>query len=325
MTLIVASIWGGRASIVADRRISRATGSVTTTVEEEAAKLLAVYCGNALFGLAYTGIAVSGGAWIDQAIASCLAFRDVKPALIQPGSFSLRRPLHEILNNLAFNIPIRLRESRGVKATGLTLTAVGWQLGRRLVPFICELTLAPDSLHIGGRMRVVWHPVAKHFRHSPSGLWIQTWGDEDADLELRLRALAETHGLTHDDVERYVVDTIVQRGTRTPTVGDQCLALQIDPCRRDAQLQFSYYPNVSAEDPHSLLSGWVLAPTSIHSPTRETTQGAAFSECGQYVEGGYSDPNCGLIVRTRLPTSAMRLGRPMIISIGAQKRRMPPK
>jgi hypothetical protein len=294
-------------------------------VEEEAAKLLVVYCGNALFGLAYTGIAVSGEAWIDQAIASCLAFRDVKPALIQPGSFSLRRPFHEILNNLAFNLPIRLRASRGVKETGLKLAAVGWQLGRRLVPFICELTLEPDSLHIGGRMRVTWHPVAKHFRQSTSGLWIQTWGDEDADLELRLRALAETRGYTHDDVERYIVDAIVQRGTRTPTVGDQCLALQIDPRRRDAHLQFSYYPNLSAEDPHSLLSGWVLAPTSIHSPTRETTQGAEFSGCGQYVEGGYSDPNCGLIVRTRLPISAMSLGGPMSISFGAQKRRMPPK
>lgn len=325
MTLIVASVWGGRVSVVADRRISQAVGSVTTTVEEEAAKLLAVYCANALFGIGYTGIAVSDRGWIDQAIASCLAFRDIKPALIQPGSFSLGRPVHEILKNLAFNLPIRLRDTRGVEATGLTLTAAGWQLGRRLVPFICELKLLPDSTGVGGRMGITWHPVAKHFRHYPTGLWIQTWGDEDATLEMQLRALADTHGFTHDDVERHVVDAIVQRGTRTPTVGDQCLALQIDPRRADAHLQFSYYPNESAEDPHSLLSGWVMAPTSIHSPTRESTRGATFSDDGRYVEGGYSDPNCGLFIRTRLPVSAMSLGGPMVISFGAQVRREPPK
>ena len=87
MTLIVASAWGGRVSLVTDRRISRGAPPKTTTVDDEAAKLVAVYCKNALFAISYTGIAVAEDAWMDQAIASCLAFRDIKPAMIQPGSW----------------------------------------------------------------------------------------------------------------------------------------------------------------------------------------------------------------------------------------------
>jgi hypothetical protein len=261
---------------------------------------------------------------MDQAIASCLAVRDVEPAMIQPGSFFLGRPVHELLKNLAFNLPIRLRKTQGVASAGLTLAAVGWHLRPRLQPFVCELTLMPESTQIGGTMRITWHSVAKHFRHFPSGLWIQAWGDEDAELEATLRALGDTQGYTHDDVERYVVEAILRRSRVTSTVGNQCLALQIDPRQRDAHLQFTYYPSENACDPHSFLSGWVLAPTSIRSPTRESTRGGVFSDCGRYVHGGYSDPNAGLFVRTRLPTSAMSLGGPIFMSYEAEQRRQPP-
>ena len=174
-------------------------------------------------------------------------------------------------------------------------------------------------------MKIKWYPVARHFRHCPNGLWLQAWGDEDEELDVKLRALCDTRGFTHDDVERYIVAAVIERGQRTPTVGDHCLALQIDPSLRDAHLQFTYYPSAQAEDPHNLLSGWVMAPTSIHSPTRESTAGGEFSDCGHYVHGGYSDPNAGLYIRTRLPLSTMIHGGPVRLAYEAQQRAGPPK
>jgi hypothetical protein len=320
MTLIVASVWGDRFGFVTDRRISRGTSGNATPVDEEAAKLLVVYCANSLFAITYTGVAVAVGTWLDQEIASCLAFKQVELAMIQPGSFFLNRPLHELLQNLAFNLPIRLRKQSGALAAGLTLAVGGWHLRPRLQPFLCELSLVPSSLQVGGTMSMKWIAVAKHFRTYPSGLWLQAWGDEDPQLETTLRALGSTDGFTHDDVERYIVHAIVDRGLRTQTVGQQCLALQLDPRDRDGHVQFTYYPSTDAEDPHSLLSGWVLAPTSIHSPTRATTLGCQYSVCGAYVEGGYSDPNAGLFVRTRIPTSNLRLGGPSVVSYQTQQR-----
>lgn len=219
MTLIVASVWGGRFGFVTDRRISRGVHNAAVPVDEEAAKLLVVRCANSLFAVSYTGVAVALGTWLDQKIASCLAFKRVKPAMIQPGSFFLGRPLHELLRNLAFNLPIRLRKQPGALAAGLTLAVGGWHLTPRLKPFVCELILAPGSLQIGGAMAINWFAVAKHFRMFPGGLWVQSWGDEDAQFEATLRALGNTNGFTHDDVERYIVQAVVQRGRRTQTVG----------------------------------------------------------------------------------------------------------
>lgn len=325
MTLLVASTWGGCVSLVTDRRISRGAPPTTTTVDEEAGKLLAVYCANALFAIAYTGIAVAENVWMDEAIASCLAFRNIKPAMIQRGSYFLSRPLHEVLKNLCFNLPIRLRSNPAIAREGLTLAITGWHLQPRMQPFVCELIFTRDSIQVGGSMKIKWHPVGRHFRHYPGGFWLQTWGDEDDEFEVKLQALEDTQGLTHDDVERYIVAAVIERGQRTPTVGDQCLALQIDPSRRDAHIQFTYYPSAHAEDPHSLLSGWVLAPTSIHSPTRESTNGGEFSDCGRYVHGGYSDPKAGLFVRNRLPLSSMSYGGPILLQLQAQHRESPPK
>ena len=173
-------------------------------------------------------------------------------------------------------------------------------------------------------MRVTWHQVAKHFRHFPAGLWVHSWGDENDQVESNLRGLRLSEGYSHDDVERHVVGTIVQRSQTTPTVGDQCLALQLDPTRQEAHVQFTYYPGERAVDQTSFLTGWVLGPTLIHSPTRDTTTGADFSPCGQYVHGGFSDPNSGLFVRARLPSSSMSLGGPFVISSKAAKRNSSP-
>jgi len=324
MTLIVASVWGGRFGFVTDRRISQGHHLIAEPVDEEAAKALVVYCANSLFAVTYTGVAVARSTWLDQEIASCIAFKKVEPALIQPGSFFVRRPMHELLRNLAFNLPIRLRKQPGALAAGLTLAVGGWHLTPRLQPFLCELALESGSLQVGGTMAMKWHAIAKFFRSSPRGLWLQAWGDEDPQLEANLRAIGSTEGLTHDDVEQFIVRAIAARGGRTQTVGQQCLALQLDPRDRDGHVQFTYYPSEDAEDPNTYLSGWVLSPTSIHSPTRSSTLGSQHSACGRYVESGYSDPNAGLHVRTRLPTSFLRLGGPRVISFKSQERIDPP-
>lgn len=125
-------------------------------VDAEASKLLVVMCGNALFSISYTGIAVTSEMWMDEAIASCLAFRKIKPAMVQPGGgFFLARPLHELLKNLAFNLPIRLRTMPSVSAVGLTLAIAGWHRRPKPQPFIWEMRWQPEAEKIGGSMLIV--------------------------------------------------------------------------------------------------------------------------------------------------------------------------
>lgn len=324
MTILAASIWNSRVSIVVDRQISRRSATGLQVVQQEASKLLVVFCGNALFSIAYTGIAVADSVWMDEAIASCLAFRQIEPAMLQPGSWFLRRPIHEILRNLAFNLPIRLRSTPSIASQGLTLVLTGWHLRPRPQPFIWELTWHEAANRIGGSLAINRHQVAKHFRHCPNGLWLQTWGDTGSIFEKTMQELGGTQGFTHDDVERFIVNAIVARSQDTATVGDQSLALQMDLHDPEWQVQFTYYPGISAVDPHSFLSGWLLAPTSIHSPVRESTSGGVYSSCNRYVMGGFSDPNAGLTVRTRLPLQSMRYGGPLTISCQAEKRMPPP-
>lgn len=325
MTILTASIWGGRVSLVVDRQISRRTSLGPQVVATDASKLLVVLCRNALFSIGYTGVAVAKSMWMDETIASCLAFKRVEPAMVQPGSWFLSRPVHELLHNLAFNLPIRLRSNPSVASEGLTLAVAGWHLRPRLQPFLWELAWTSAAGRIGGSMAVTKHKVAKHFRHFRGGLWLETWGDTGEQYEQKMRDLAGTQGFTHDDVERFVVEAIVARSKETPTVGDQCLAVQLDPLDRDGHVQFSYYPGSSADDPHSLLSGWILSPTMISSPTRQGTRGGTYSVCNRYITGGFSDEKARLSVRTRLPVQSMRHGGPFVLSYGVEPRAQPPR
>lgn len=322
MTILAASVWGGRVSVVVDRQVSQQTASGIQVVDAEASKLLVVMCANALFSISYTGVAVASDVWMDEAIASCLAFRKIKPALIQPGGgFFLARPAHELLKNLAFNLPVRLRTMPSVSTLGLTLAITGWHMRPTVQPFIWEMKWRPEAEKVGGTMSVVRYPVAKHLRHYPNGIWMNSWGDTDHAFDNRMSAIARTtERLTHDNVERRIVDAIVERSGETLSVGGQCLALQLDLRGVQAPVQFTYYPTLGADDPHQLLSGWLLTPTMIHSPTRESTGGGEYSECGQYLLGGFSDETARLHVRTRIPVASLRHGGPTKMSYAAQVR-----
>jgi hypothetical protein len=71
MTVIVSTIWGGRISIVVDRRISRRRGnSSVDVVDDESNKILVVQCRGGIFAIAYTGIAVANETWMDCLIAN---------------------------------------------------------------------------------------------------------------------------------------------------------------------------------------------------------------------------------------------------------------
>lgn len=325
VTILAVSVWGGRVSVVVDRQVSRRSPSGLQVVDPEASKLLVVMCGNALFSICYTGIAVASEMWMDEAIASCLAFRQIKPAMVQPGGgFFLARPVHELLRNLAFNLPIRLRTMPSVSTLGLTLAIAGWHMGPKPQPFVWEMKWRPEAEKVGGSMSIVRHQVAKHFRQYPSGLWMDSWGDTNHAFDMRMSAIAHTtERLTHDDVERRIVDAIAARSGETLAVGGQCLALQLDLRDDKAPVQFTYYPTLGADDPHQLLSGWLLTPTMIHSPTRESTGGGEYSPCGQYLLGGFSDATAQLHVRTRIPIASVRHGGPFKISYAAQVREPP--
>ena len=325
VTILAASVWGGRVSVVVDRQVSRRTPSGLQVVDAEASKLLVVMCADALFSISYTGIAVVSEMWMDEAIAGCLAFRQIKPAMVQPGGgFFLARPVHELLKNLAFNLPIRLRTTPSVSTLGLTLAIAGWHMGPKLRPFVWEMKWQPEAEKVGGSMSIVRHQVAKHFRHYPTGLWMDSWGDTNHAFDKRMSAIAHTtERLTHDDVERRIVDAIAERSGETLSVGGQCLALQLDLRDVQAPVQFTYYPMLVADDPHQLLSGWLLTPSMIHSPTRESAGGGDYSACGQYLLGGFSDATARLHVRTRIPIASVRHGGTMKMSYVAQVREPP--
>lgn len=243
--------------------------------------------------------------------------------MAQPGSRFLSRPVHEMLQNLAFNLPIRLRSNPFVATQGLKLAVAGWHLRPRFQPFVCELAWNATAGEVGGSMSITKHKVAKHFRQFQNGLWLNTWGDTGERYEQRMHDLGKVERFTHDDVERFIVEAIVARSKETKTVGDQCLAVQLDPTDPDGHVQFTYYPGDSADDPHSLLSGWLLTPTMISSPTREATRGGSYSACNRYITGGFSDQNARLAVRTRLPIESMSHGGPLIISYAVEPRSEP--
>lgn len=312
-------------SVVVDRQLSRRTSSGLQVVDAEASKLLVVMCLNALFSISYTGVAVASEVWMDEAIASCLAFRKIKPALVQPGGgFFLARPVHELLKNLAFNLPIRLRMMPSVSRLGLTLAIAGWHLGPKPQPFLWEMKWQREAEKIGGSMSIDRHQVGKHLRHYPAGIWMDSWGDTNRGFDKQMNTIAHTaERLTHDDVERRIVNAIAERSGETLSVGGQWLALQLDLRNAQAPIQFTYYPTPSADEPHQLLSGWLLTPTIIHSPTRESTVGGDYSECGQYLVGGFSDAAGRLHVRTRIPIASVRHGGPMTMSYAAQVREPP--
>lgn len=322
MTVIVNTIWGGRIIQVVDRQISQrqALGSALV-VDDLSTKACVVLCSNALVSIAYTGVAVTNGRWMDTVIASCLSGLQLDNAMIQLGSSLLARPIHLVVQDLATNLNGRLNSDPRARAQDLQLSIVGWHLGRRPAPFSWKLVRGPMQ---DGGMRyfsIERDPVGKFLRENPRGLHGETLGDPGCTVNDGMGALGNTTGYTHDDVERHVKNLIVKRATETRTVGSESLAIQLDPFDSEGQVQITRYPSAESGDPAILMTCWLLAPRLICSPGTESTFGCAYSACGNYMVGGFSDGSSKLKVRARLPLEKAHFGGPAVLAYGTQTRR----
>jgi len=303
VTVIVSTIWGGRLSIIADRRISRHPPTrEVEVVDDDSNKLLVVQCYGALFAIAYTGVAAVHESWMDCLIAECLAHRKLRPALATPGTPFLARPAFALIDELRINLNGALNSDPQSRRERLELLVQGWDYRRkRLIPFSCKLSR--ESAHPNGNryFELKHHPVAKFFREHPSGLWGETLGDDSGSIPAALEALRSSVGFTHDDVERHLHQAVLDRSRQTQTVSPACLALQLDPRVTDGQALVTYYPHETLPQGYPLLSPWVLTPRMICAPSISTSAYSRRSDCGRYLLGGFSDGNTLLHVTTRLP------------------------
>lgn len=303
MTVIVSTIWGGRISIIADRRISRRLpGRGVEVVDDDSNKLLVVQCYGALFAIAYTGVAVAHESWMDSLIAGRLAHRKLDPALVAPGAPLLDRPAFALIDELRINLNGALNSDPQSRLERLELLIQGWDYRRnRLLLFSCKLTR--ESAHPNGNryFELKHHPVAKFFREHPTGLWGETLGDDSGSIPEALEALRSSVGFTHDDVERHLRQAVLDRSRQTQRVSPACLALQLDARVPDGQALLTYYPHETSPQGYPLLSPWVLTPRMICAPSISTSAYARRSDCGRYLVGGFSDGNTHLHLSTRLP------------------------
>lgn len=303
MTVIVSTIWGGRISIIADRRISRRLpGHGVEVVDDDSNKLIVVQCYGALFAIAYTGVATAHESWMDCVIAERLAHRKLEPALIAPGAPMLARPAFALIDELRINLNGALNSDRQSRLERLELLVQGWDFrGGRLLPFSCKLVRGAVQPNGYRYFELKHHAVAKFFREHPTGLWGETLGDDGGAIPEALEALRSSVKFTHDDVERHLREAILSRSRETQTVSPACVALQLDPRVPDGQALVTYYPHETAPLGHPLLSPWVLTPRMICAPSISTSAYSPRSECGSYLLGGFSDGNTHLHVSTRLP------------------------
>lgn len=325
MTAIVNTIWGGRVCQVVDRQITRRprASSQLEVVDPVSTKVCVVLCSDALVSIAYTGVAVAHLQWMDSVIASCLAHRNLASAMIQPGAPMLGGPLDAVVRELAINLNGRLNSDTAARGVDLKLSVVGWHLGRHFTPLAWELARGPSESNGRRYFQVTRHAIGKFLRAHPNGLWAEALGDTGRSIDEKLQALADTRGFSHDDVEVYIKNAVVDRSRETVSVGSDCLAVQLDPLDPDGQVQFTYYPNPSSQDTPTFLSAWVLTPTIACAPAVESTLGSSPSPCGGYVMGGFEDGRANLSVRTRLPASVAHHGGPSSISYSTQERASP--
>lgn len=319
MTVIVSTIWGGRVSIVVDRRISRRLSSnFVQVVDDDSNKLLVVQCYGALFAIVYTGVAVAHQSWMDCMIADCLAHRKLSPAhrklspaLVQSGECLLARPAFALINELQINLNGALNSDTKSRLVDLELLIQGWNFRKgKLIPFSCKLRREPRQINGNRYFRLQHHPVAKFFRENPTGLWGETLGDDGGEIAKAFGALKSTVGFTHDDVEKYFRQAVLKRSHETQTVSPSSVALQIDPRVADGQVTFTYYPHAASDKGYSLLNPWVMTPRMICAPSISTSAFSHRSDCGNYLLGGFSDEITQLRVVTRLPVEhGMPLGK----------------
>lgn len=320
MTVIVNTIWGRRVSQAVDRQISlQGVGSSASVVDEMSTKACVVLCSDALVSISYTGIAVVHGRWTDTVVASCLSHRDLSAAVIQSGAPCLARPLHYIIRELSINLNRCLNSDSRARKVDLTLSVVGWHLGKKPRPLAWKLIRG--SMQSDGQRFFEVHcsPVGRFLRQHPRGLWAETLGDPGITVDDRVRGLEKAVAFTHDDVERHVELAIAERSMETMTVGRESLAIRLDPFDTDGQVQVTRYPSADSYSPEQLMTCWVLSPMLISSPGTEYPSGCAYSACGKYLVGGFSAGR--LKVRTRLPLEMAHYGLGERLEYGTQERR----
>jgi hypothetical protein len=244
--------------------------------------------------------------------------------MIQPGSQYLARPIHTIVHELSLNLNGRLNSDEQSRSVDLCLSVVGWHLGRRPRPLHWELVRGREE---DGRryFDTTHHQVGKFLRRCPRGMWAETLGDPGATVDESVRGLEKADGFTHDDVERHIKDAIVVRSHETNTVSDECLAVRLDPSDSTGQVQFTRYPGEGEQEKSAFISGWVLTPTLISSPSMQSTTGSNYSACAKYLEGGFSDGRTNLRIKTRLPLNSARFGGPAICAYETQARAKTPE
>jgi hypothetical protein len=326
VTVIINGIWGGRVSQIVDRRVSLRRGNSLPyqALDSDSTKCCVVLCGDALISLAYTGVSVANARWFDIVLTSCLTHKKLGEAFIEPVVPWLARSLHDVIQELELNLNGNLNRDAVSRLQDLQISIVGWHLGRRPTPLAWELRRGPVE---GPGMRyfdLSRHRVGQFFRQNPKGLWAETLGDPGLTVDDALQRLTEMNGVTHDDVEVFLKDAIEARAGETVGVGGGCLAIRLNPFDNDGQVQCTYYPSASSQTEVRFLSPWILTPTIACAPAEQATSGHTYSACGKYVEGGFSDMRSRLHVRTRLPTSVVHYGGPVVISYGAQSRLPPP-
>ncbi len=321
MTVIVNAIWDGKVCQIVDRQISR-SGMLrpVEVVDTTSVKVCVVRCSNALFSVAYTGIAVAHGQWMDAIVARCLAHRPLSETMMQPGIRWLLRPLHVVIRELAINLNGQLNSDNQTRSASIQFSIAGWHLGRNPTPFLWNLLRDLPEKNGMRYFRLQRQSIGKFLRTYPSGLHAESLGDIGNVVDERLWLLEKVDGFTHDDVERHIRDAIIARSEQTATVGRSVLAVQLDPRDINGQVTFTNYPSSEDDSRPHLQSGWTLSPFMVCSPGTSSTVGATYSSCSKYVEGGYIDVNANLHVRTRVPIEAVHHGGAMVLSFGTQSR-----
>lgn len=322
MTVIINTIWGGRISQIVDRQISRPLSDGShTVVDSESNKVAIILTKDALATIAYTGVAVGSGAWIDCQIANCLAHRLLSFALCQPGSNYLARPIHTVIKELALNLNGHLNKDNRARTENLVISIIGWHLGSRFKPFAWELKRGQPEPNGMRHFKLKTHQVGKFLRENPTGLWGETLGNPGTIIDAHLKALSETIDFTHDDIENYLRPAIYNRSRQTVTVGPDCIAIQLDPRVDSWQARITFYPSETYNERCHLLSPWVLTPCLICAPSRTSSNFLPTSDCGHYAIGGFEDRSTNLKVELRIPLPYKQKGSG--ISMACQKRKKP--
>lgn len=323
VTVIINTISGGRTTQIVNRQISRTLpSSECQVVDDQSNKACVLLVRDALVSIAYTGIAVAHEAWLDHSLANCLAQRELKFAIAQPGSLWLGRPLHTVIEDLAVNLNGVLNADKRARVQDLRVSIIGWHLGQPMTPLAWELRRGKLQPSGNRHFTIIRHTVGKFLREQPNGLWGDALGDTGDSVKQGLRDLLKANAWSHDEVERHLRRALVTRSTETKTVSPDCIAIQLDPRRKGSEVQVTYYPANEATERCPFLTPWVLTSRIISAPTLMSSGGASISDCKKYALWGFDDKGTNLGVLTRLPIQAKQVHQ-SVISVKFQNRPKP--